>query len=118
MRIAASIFLYCACTIWYILIFLMSLNFFLLFLYGFGEQKSLATYIKNHAYSNAKTEDLWSALEGGSGEPVNKLMSSWTKQKGYPVVSAKIKDGKLELEQVIGLIALAGFPTYTPFKCH
>ncbi|XP_010432617.1 PREDICTED: aminopeptidase M1-like [Camelina sativa] len=62
-------------------------------------QKSLAAYIKNHAYSNAKTEDLWSALEAGSGEPVNKLMHSWTKQMGYPVVSAKIKDGKLELEQ-------------------
>ena len=47
---------------------------------AFGEQKSLAAYIKNHAYSNAKTEDLWAALEAGSGEPVNKLMSSWTKQ--------------------------------------
>lgn len=88
------------------------------FLYGFGEQKSLATYIKNHAYSNAKTEDLWSALEGGSGEPVNKLMSSWTKQMGYPVVSAKIKDGKLELEQVLRFISLAECPTFTPFKCH
>ncbi|KAL0679773.1 hypothetical protein Bca4012_007754 [Brassica carinata] len=62
-------------------------------------QKSLAEYVKNHAYSNAKTEDLWSALEAESGEPVNKLMSFWTKQTGYPVVSAKITDGKLELEQ-------------------
>lgn len=70
------------------------------YLYGFGKQKSLAAYVKRHAYSNAKTEDLWTALEEGSGEPVNKLMSSWTKQKGYPVVSAKLKDGKLELEQV------------------
>ncbi|CAF2068169.1 unnamed protein product [Brassica napus] len=63
------------------------------------QQKSLAAYVKRHAYSNAKTEDLWTALEEGSGEPVNKLMSSWTKQMGYPVVSAKLKDGKLELEQ-------------------
>ncbi|KAI6679921.1 hypothetical protein NL676_033802 [Syzygium grande] len=62
-------------------------------------QKSLASYIKRHACSNAKTEDLWSALEEGSGEPVNKLMNSWTKQKGYPVVSIKIKDDKLEFEQ-------------------
>lgn len=62
-------------------------------------QKSLASYIKRHAYSNAKTEDLWAALEEGSGEPVNKLMNSWTKQKGYPVVSIKIKDDKLEFEQ-------------------
>ncbi|KAF5748340.1 Aminopeptidase M1 isoform 1 [Tripterygium wilfordii] len=62
-------------------------------------QRSLASYIKKHAYKNAKTEDLWAALEEGSGEPVNKLMNSWTKQKGYPVVSVKVKDQKLEFEQ-------------------
>ncbi|KAM1021901.1 hypothetical protein ACFX2J_042737 [Malus domestica] len=62
-------------------------------------QRSLASYIKKHAYSNAKTEDLWAALEEGSGEPVNKLMNSWTQQKGYPVISVKIKDQKLEFDQ-------------------
>jgi len=60
----------------------------------------LAAYIKRFAYSNAKTEDLWAALEEGSGEPVRTLMHSWTKQQGYPVVSVKLKDGKLQLEQV------------------
>lgn len=69
-------------------------------LYLVCKQKSLAAYIKKHACSNAKTEDLWTALEEGSGEPVNRLMNSWTKQKGYPVVSVKIKDQKLEFEQV------------------
>ncbi|PKI72070.1 hypothetical protein CRG98_007527 [Punica granatum] len=63
-------------------------------------QKSLAAYIKKHACSNAKTEDLWASLEEGSGEPVNRLMNLWTKQKGYPVVSVKIKDEKLEFEQM------------------
>ncbi|XVE97720.1 hypothetical protein REPUB_Repub03eG0043000 [Reevesia pubescens] len=62
-------------------------------------QMALASYIKKHACSNAKTEDLWAALEEGSGEPVNKLMNTWTKQKGYPVVSVKVKDQKLEFEQ-------------------
>ncbi|RVW52472.1 Aminopeptidase M1 [Vitis vinifera] len=62
-------------------------------------QRSLASYIKKHACSNAKTEDLWAALEEGSGEPVNRLMNSWTKQKGYPVVSVKINNQKLEFEQ-------------------
>ncbi|GAV56952.1 Peptidase_M1 domain-containing protein/DUF3358 domain-containing protein [Cephalotus follicularis] len=62
-------------------------------------QRSLASYIKKYACSNAKTEDLWSALEEGSGEPVNKLMNSWTKQQGYPVVSVKVKDQKLEFDQ-------------------
>lgn len=63
-------------------------------------QRSLASYIKKYACSNAKTEDLWAALEEGSGEPVNKLMNSWTKQKGYPVISVKVREEKLELEQV------------------
>ncbi|XP_050263568.1 aminopeptidase M1-like [Quercus robur] len=62
-------------------------------------QRSLASYIKKFACSNAKTEDLWAAFEEGSGEPVNKLMNSWTKQKGFPVVSVKVKDQILEFEQ-------------------
>ncbi|XP_075638807.1 aminopeptidase M1-like isoform X1 [Castanea sativa] len=62
-------------------------------------QRSLASYVKKFACSNAKTEDLWAALEEGSGEPVNKLMNSWTKQKGYPVVSVKVEDQKLVFEQ-------------------
>ncbi|KAM7276178.1 hypothetical protein ACFE04_018044 [Oxalis oulophora] len=61
--------------------------------------KSLAAYIKKHACSNAKTEDLWAALEEGTGEPVNMLMNSWTKQMGYPVVSVTLNDQKLVLEQ-------------------
>uniref|UniRef100_A0A5B7A8X7 Aminopeptidase n=1 Tax=Davidia involucrata TaxID=16924 RepID=A0A5B7A8X7_DAVIN len=62
-------------------------------------QRALASYIKRHACSNAKTEDLWAVLEEESGEPVNKLMNSWTKQKGYPVVSVKVKDQNLKFEQ-------------------
>ncbi|OVA04489.1 Peptidase M1 [Macleaya cordata] len=62
-------------------------------------QRSLASYIKRYACSNAKTEDLWAALEEGSGEPVNMLMDSWTKQKGYPVIFVQLKDHKLEFEQ-------------------
>ncbi|PKI72073.1 hypothetical protein CRG98_007530 [Punica granatum] len=66
---------------------------------GFATWKSLAAYIKKHACSNAKTEDPWAALEEDSGEPVNKLTNLWRKQKGYPVVSVKIKDEMLEFEQ-------------------
>ncbi|GMP84060.1 hypothetical protein CsSME_00037741 [Camellia sinensis var. sinensis] len=62
-------------------------------------ERALASYIKKYACSNAKTEDLWTVLEEESGEPVNNLMNSWTKQKGYPVVSVKVKDQNLEFEQ-------------------
>ncbi|OWM86552.1 hypothetical protein CDL15_Pgr015587 [Punica granatum] len=73
-----------------------------------GAAKSLAAYIKKHACSNAKTEDPWAALEEDSGEPVNKLTNLWRKQKGYPVVSVKIKDEMLEFEQVRSQDALCG----------
>ncbi|ONM04756.1 aminopeptidase M1-B [Zea mays] len=62
-------------------------------------QKALASYIKKYAYSNAKTEDLWVVLEEESGEPVKDLMTTWTKQQGYPVIYAKINGHDLELEQ-------------------
>ncbi|XP_004245070.1 aminopeptidase M1 [Solanum lycopersicum] len=68
-------------------------------------QRALASYIKKYACSNAKTEDLWSVLQEESGEPVNKLMNSWTKQQGYPVVSVKINDQKLECEQTQFLLS-------------
>ncbi|XP_020181080.1 aminopeptidase M1-B [Aegilops tauschii subsp. strangulata] len=62
-------------------------------------QKALASYIKKYAYSNAKTEDLWAVLEEETGEPVKDLMTTWTKQQGYPVIYAKLNGQDLELEQ-------------------
>lgn len=63
-------------------------------------QRSLASYVKKYAFKNAKTEDLWCTLSEESGVEVNKLMNTWTKQKGYPVVSVKLKGDMLEFEQV------------------
>ena len=46
----------------------------------------LNAYLTRHSYQNARTTDLWTALEESSGEPVNSIMSSWTGQTGYPVL--------------------------------
>ncbi|KAF3775501.1 Aminopeptidase M1 [Nymphaea thermarum] len=62
-------------------------------------QRSLAAYIKKYACMNAKTDDLWAVLSEGSGQPVNELMDSWTKQKGYPVIHVKVGENTLEFEQ-------------------
>ncbi|CAI0448373.1 unnamed protein product [Linum tenue] len=63
-------------------------------------QRSIASYVRKYAHSNAKTEDLWTALEEGSGKPVSKLMNLWTKQKGYPIVAVSlVEDQKLKFEQ-------------------
>lgn len=63
-------------------------------------QKGLVSYIKRYEYENAKTEDLWSVLSEVSGEPVKELMDSWTKQKGYPVVTVQLKSEAIVIEQV------------------
>lgn len=49
-------------------------------------RKGLNIYLKRFQYKNAVTNDLWKALEEGSGIEVGKTMSTWTKQQGYPVI--------------------------------
>ncbi|KAG6551916.1 hypothetical protein Mapa_006533 [Marchantia paleacea] len=62
-------------------------------------QKGLDEYIKKFAYKNAATEDLWGVLSDVSGEPVRELMDSWTSQKGFPVLTAKVNGNSVVLEQ-------------------
>lgn len=57
-------------------------------------RKGLQSYIKKHAYSNTETQDLWNALSEASGQNVGEIMSTWTKQMGFPLV---IVDGTLWL---------------------
>jgi puromycin-sensitive aminopeptidase len=51
-------------------------------------RSGLQLYVKRHAYGNTETTDLWKAWEDASGgKPVLKVMSSWTDQMGFPVLS-------------------------------
>ncbi len=59
----------------------------------------LHTYLEKHKYKNATTQDLWTALEKASGKPVGNMMSAWTTQVGFPLVTVKHKDQSLELTQ-------------------
>ena len=52
-------------------------------------QKGLHRYLSGHMYSNARTQDLWTALEMESGQPVTAIMDSWVKQMGYPVLQVE-----------------------------
>lgn len=62
-------------------------------------RKGLKNYFAEHKYSNAAGADLWKALGEASGIDVGTIMNSWLEQPGYPVVSAKVDDGKLVLTQ-------------------
>ena len=53
----------------------------------------LYRYLKGHEYGNARTQDLWAALEEESGLPVTGIMDSWVKQMGYPVLEVEADRG-------------------------
>ncbi|KAK3415642.1 hypothetical protein EUGRSUZ_J02678 [Eucalyptus grandis] len=62
-------------------------------------QKPLSSYMKRYAWKNAKTEDLWSVLTEESSVEVTNLMDTWTKQKGYPLLSVNLNGHILKFEQ-------------------
>lgn len=52
-------------------------------------RKGMNIYLTRHQYKNTFTEDLWAALEAASNKPVGRVMSTWIKQMGFPVVKVK-----------------------------
>lgn len=55
-----------------------------------GEQVFMAgirRYLKQHAYGNTQTADLWAALSAESGKDISAVASCWTKKVGYPVLT-------------------------------
>ena len=64
-------------------------------------RKGLGKYLRDFAYKNAVTSDLWTSLEAVSGKPVGSLMESWTTQTGYPLVSAQVSKDNIKLSQSV-----------------
>ncbi len=61
-------------------------------------RQGLSQYLSAHQYGNARTADLWSALEAASGQPVTSIMDSWTNQMGYPVLRVESNRTSEDLE--------------------
>ena len=61
-------------------------------------QGGLYRYLKGHEYGNARTQDLWEALEEESGLPVTSIMDSWVKQTGYPVLQVQAARSEDEVQ--------------------
>jgi len=68
-------------------------------------REGVRRYLSAHAYANATGDDLWSAIEDASGKPVKKIMSTWVRQAGFPVVTASRQNGTLTLKQERFLIS-------------
>ncbi|TGZ76481.1 hypothetical protein EX30DRAFT_344874 [Ascodesmis nigricans] len=61
--------------------------------------KGVARYLKKHAYGNATTEDLWSALAEESGQDVAGFMRTWIKVIGFPVLNVTEEGANLLVSQ-------------------
>ena len=61
-------------------------------------QGGLYRYLKANEYGNARTQDLWAALEEESGQPVTEIMDSWVKQTGYPVLRVEAARGSSDVQ--------------------
>jgi tricorn protease interacting factor F2/3 len=62
-------------------------------------QRGIRQYLSNHAYSNATGNDLWNTLETTSNKKVQKIMSGWIQQPGYPILTVEVRDTRLLLHQ-------------------
>ncbi len=61
--------------------------------------KGVSNYLKAHTYSNARTNDLWSALSEASGQDVQALMDPWILKMGFPVVTVGEEPGQISVKQ-------------------
>lgn len=65
-------------------------------------QEGLQLYFSRHKYGNTRTIDLWNAWKEVSGQPIDKMMSSWTEQMGFPmleILNDPLSTGQVELKQ-------------------
>ncbi|KAF3479560.1 uncharacterized protein GIQ15_06536 [Arthroderma uncinatum] len=61
--------------------------------------KGVAKYLKAHAYGNATTADLWSALSEVSGKDVTSFMDPWIRKIGFPVVTVSEQPSQITVDQ-------------------
>lgn len=56
-------------------------------------------YLRVHAYDNADTGDLWTALGHAAKQPVPVVMNEWIFNPGYPILIVKQDGDRLIIEQ-------------------
>ena len=49
-------------------------------------RRGIQAYIRKHAYQNAKTEDLWNAMEGAGATGLGTIARDFTNQPGVPLI--------------------------------
>jgi aminopeptidase N len=61
-----------------------------------GFRQGVRDYLNAHLYGNARTEDLWTAVQAASGQPVLEIARSYTTQPGFPLLTVQGADCRRE----------------------
>ncbi|KAJ3376746.1 Aminopeptidase 2 mitochondrial [Entophlyctis sp. JEL0112] len=67
------------------------------------------TYLQEFKYKNAVTADLWRHLSASSGKDVAKLMHSWTKETGYPLITVESQSYESDSKTVSVVVTQSRF---------
>ena len=64
-----------------------------------GFQAGLQLYLSRHKFGSATTCDLWSAVGEASGQPVEQVMTPWTREQGFPRIGVVQTGAGLKVTQ-------------------
>ncbi|HUI38660.1 MAG TPA: M1 family metallopeptidase, partial [Thermoplasmata archaeon] len=62
-------------------------------------REGVTQYLRDHAYGNATSDDLWKALERSAGRPLRPLLSAWLSRPGVPLLRASLEGETLRIRQ-------------------
>lgn len=62
-------------------------------------RNGVRNYLKEHSFSNAIGENLWTSIEKVSNMPVSKIMNAWITKPGYPIIHVETGKESLHLKQ-------------------
>lgn len=62
-------------------------------------RNGLKKYLTNYRYQNASGTNLWNSIGVASNRPVTKMVNSWLKQAGFPLLQVNKQGNQLTLNQ-------------------
>jgi puromycin-sensitive aminopeptidase len=62
-------------------------------------REGVREYLRAHAYDNADTGDLWTALGHAAEQPVPEVMNGWIFKPGHPILNVTQNGDRLTIEQ-------------------
>lgn len=62
-------------------------------------RNGIRSYLKDHEFGNATTEDLWSAVTAQSGKDISQLMRGWVYQDGFPLLDVSRDGTRITISQ-------------------